>query len=135
MDKILLDIVTPEKTVVKSTEVDAVILPGINGQMSILPGHVNLMTGLRGGSFAYMEKGTWQWAALSSGFAQVVDNRVRVLAETMELAHEIDVARAGLARDNAIQVAKSTKAGTAEYIEAEAARARAELRLELASKK
>ena len=72
MAKLKIDVVTPERAVARGVEVESVILPGAEGQMNILPGHVNLLTSLRGGTFAYLQNGAWTWAVLSGGFAEVV---------------------------------------------------------------
>lgn len=129
MSSLRLNVVTPEKSVAKDLEVESVILPGTNGQMNVLPGHVNLLTSLRPGSFAYLVKGAWQWAVLSGGFAEVVGDKVIVLAETVEMQRELDAARAEQAFKRASEDLKKLKHGSDEYAGAMAARERAEARV------
>ena len=88
-----LDIVTPEK-VTFSEPVEFVALPASEGELGVLPGHMNLVAGLKAGELRYVQGGETKRLALSGGFAQVTGTKVVVLAETAELAHEIDVARA-----------------------------------------
>ena len=135
MASLRLDVVTPEKSIAKELAVESVILPGTSGQMNVLPGHVNLLTSLRPGSFAYLLDGTWQWAVLGGGFAEVVGEKVIVLAETMELRNELDLARAELALKRAQEAMKAEKHGTDGYIAAVAARERAEARLRFAKER
>ena len=135
MARIRLDVVTPEKSIAKDLAVESVILPGTNGQMNVLPGHVNLLTSLRAGSFAYLYNGVWQWAVLGGGFAEVVGERVIVLAETMELRHELDLARAELALKRAQETLKSETHGTDGYNSARSAQERAEARLRFAKER
>lgn len=125
-----LDVFTPEKEAVKSVEVEGVIIPGELGQMNVLPGHVSLVTNLKPGTFAYREQGEWKWAVLSGGFAQVGEGKVTVLAETMELATEIDKARAENALKRAEESLKELDFGTDEHEEAWAAQERAKARIE-----
>lgn len=135
MPSLRLDLVTPEKSVTKDLEVESVILPGTNGQMNVLPGHINILTSLRPGSFAYMHKGEWKWAVLGGGFAEVAGDKVIVLAETMEMIQELNTARAELALKRAQDTLKAQKHGTDEYIAALAARERAEARLRFAKER
>ncbi len=135
MRKLTIDVVTPERAVARGVEVDSVVLPGAEGQMNILPGHVNLLTTLRGGTFAYQHNGAWTWAVLSGGFAEVVGDHMIVLAETLELQKELDKARAEEALKKAMTILKAAASDSPEYAEALAAKARAEARLVFAKDK
>ena len=94
-DAIELVIVTPEKQLlrVKVTEVQ---MPGENGYLGVLPGHAPLMTELGIGELSYHDMGGKESAhiAIVQGFAEVLPDRVTLLAETAERAEEIDVQRA-----------------------------------------
>ena len=97
---IKLTIVTPERSLV-SEDVDEVQLPGANGYLGVLPGHAPLFTELKVGELSY-RKGTQSTSlAVDSGFAEVINDQVRVLAETAERAHEIDLERATKAKERA----------------------------------
>ena len=101
-DAIELVIVTPEKQLLREKAVE-VQMPGENGYLGILPGHAPLMTELGIGELSYPGAPGKEpvHLAILSGFAEVLPGRVTVLAETAELAQEIDVARAEAARARA----------------------------------
>jgi F-type H+-transporting ATPase subunit epsilon len=90
-----LIVVTPERQLLRESVVE-VAIPGLNGQLGILPGHAPLMTELGIGELSYRVSTSSQpiLLAVISGFAEVLPDRVTVLAETAERAEEIDVARA-----------------------------------------
>jgi F-type H+-transporting ATPase subunit epsilon len=88
-----LEVVTPERLLVRE-EVNLVQLPARNGYLGILPGHAALVAEL-GTGFMYFEAGGRRWyLAVHDGFLEVLENRVRVLANAAERAEEIDVERA-----------------------------------------
>jgi F-type H+-transporting ATPase subunit epsilon len=101
-DSIQLIVVTPERQLLRETVVD-VEIPGLDGQLGILPGHAPLMTELGIGELAYRTAGASQPTVLAviRGFAEVLPDRVTVLAETAERAEEIDLARAEEAKARA----------------------------------
>jgi F-type H+-transporting ATPase subunit epsilon len=92
---IQLDIVTPEKMTF-SEPVDFVVLPGAEGELGVLPGHMNLICEMKPGELRFTHQGQTEHLAVSGGFAQVTPQKVVVLAETAEMAQEIDVERAKL---------------------------------------
>ncbi|HUO17887.1 MAG TPA: F0F1 ATP synthase subunit epsilon [Verrucomicrobiae bacterium] len=97
-----LEIVTPEKKVVE-TAAEEVQIPGKNGYLGILPGHAPLITELAVGEVTYRENATEQHLAVAWGFAEVLPNKVTILAETAERPAEIDVERARKAKERAEQ--------------------------------
>ncbi len=102
-DSIELVIVTPERQLLRET-VAEVTLPGADGQLGILPGHAPLITELGIGELNFRTKsGDSVPIAIISGFAEVLGDRVTVLAETAERPEEIDVARAEQAKKRAEQ--------------------------------
>jgi len=103
-DSIELIIVTPERQLLHETVVE-VTLPGAEGQLGILPGHAPLITELGIGELNYQAKKSGESApiAIISGFAEVLGDRVTVLAETAERPEEIDLARAEEAKKRAEQ--------------------------------
>ena len=88
-----LEIVTPHRTVLVEN-VDSVTLPGIEGEIGVLPEHVPLLTTLDTGIVSYSNSGKMQVIAVHWGYAQVEGNSVSVLAELAETADEIDLQRA-----------------------------------------
>ncbi len=131
--KIDLEIVTPSSLVVSET-VDDLVLPGSEGYLGVLPGHAPLLTGLAAGEISYHAGGRARYLAVSGGFAEVLNHRVSVLAETCERAEEIDVARAREARDRAQAELARADATEDDVRHAEARLARAEARIAVAKR-
>ena len=92
-DMLQLEIVTPEREVMR-TEVEEVEIPGAKGQIGVLPGHAPLITELAIGEIIYRKNGQRERLACSWGFAEVLPDKVTILAERAERAEEIDLARA-----------------------------------------
>jgi len=106
-DKLSLEVVTPFRTVLNE-DVDSVTLPGIEGELGILPEHVPLLTTLDTGIMSYVKgSGNTQAIAVHWGYAQVDGNNVRVLAELAETADEIDLTRAQEAEKKAKELLQS----------------------------
>ena len=103
-ESIELVVVTPQRQLLRQSVVE-VTLPGGNGCLGILPGHAPLITELGIGELTYRVKGGTDAGPLAvlSGFAEVLGDRVTVLAETAEKPEEIDVARAEEAKKRAEQ--------------------------------
>ena len=116
---IQLDIVTPER-LAYSEEVDAVTLPGSEGELGILPHHAPLVSTLGAGELRIRKGGTEESFAIFGGFLQVLPDKVVVMAETADMASEIDLERAQEARRQAEQ---AIEAGHAEGSDLAAARA------------
>ena len=94
-EAIELIIVTPQRQLLRE-KVASVQLPGASGELGILPGHAPLITELGNGELSYKLSGVGEPVVLAvlSGFAEVLPDRVTVLAETAERPEEIDVERA-----------------------------------------
>jgi F-type H+-transporting ATPase subunit epsilon len=90
--KLTLKIVTPDQ--LRSFEVDEVSMPGLEGDFGVLPGHTPLFAGLRTGTMWYRQGTATHFLAVSLGFAEVLPERVTVLAQVAESAEELDEARA-----------------------------------------
>jgi F-type H+-transporting ATPase subunit epsilon len=101
-ESIHLEIVTPEQRLV-SEIVDEVVLPGSEGSLGVLPGHTPLLTTLGIGELVYRRGGVKRYVAIAWGFAEVLPDRVGVLAEIAERAEGIDRERAARARDRAMK--------------------------------
>ena len=97
---ILLEIVTPER-LAYSDEVDAVILPGSEGELGVLPHHAPLVSMLGIGELRIRKGGEEEAFAIVGGFLQVRPDKVVVMAETADMASEIDLAKAEDARREA----------------------------------
>ncbi len=91
--KLNLTVVTRERKIVELA-VDEVVLPGVDGELGILPGHTPLLASLRIGQMRYRVGNTMHRLVLSWGFAEVLPDRVIVLAERGFLPGEVDAAAA-----------------------------------------
>lgn len=116
MNDLVLNVVTPERSMVTNQKVESIVLPSEGGQLTLLPGHINFITNLRHGTFAYKVNGEWQIAFLSGGFTQVFGGKVTVLAETMEMAQEVNMAAAELEVQEIQNKIKGLKVGSPEYV-------------------
>jgi F-type H+-transporting ATPase subunit epsilon len=96
-----LEIVTPERIVLSEEGVESVTVPGSEGELTLLPEHAALMTGLRPGPLVVRKGGTETDIALSGGFLEIKDDKVTILADTAERSDEIDASRAEAARQRA----------------------------------
>jgi F-type H+-transporting ATPase subunit epsilon len=127
-----LEVVTPERRVLEES-VDMVTVPGLGGELGILPGHTPLISQLQTGVLSYTKGGTPSQLHVSGGFIEVRDDHVSVLAEVAERPEEIDAARARLAREH-IEKQLSSWNGTEEDFEvARAKLERSMVRLRLAT--
>ncbi len=130
--EIQLEVVTPERRVL-SESVEMVTVPGLGGELGILPGHTALISQLQTGVLSYVKDGKTSQLHVSGGFIEVRDDHVSVLAEIAERPEEIDAARAKLAREH---VEKSLNAWSGTEEDFEKARVKLErsmVRLQLAT--
>ena len=97
-DKIQLEVVTPERRLL-AEPVDMVTVPGLGGELGILPGHTPLISQLQTGVLTYVQDGKSFQLHVSGGFVEVRDDHVSVLAEVAERPDEIDAARARASRE------------------------------------
>ena len=132
-EKIKLEVVTPERRVLEEP-VEMVTVPGLNGELGILPGHTPLISQVRTGVLTYVQDGKSSQLHVSGGFVEVRDDHVSVLAEVAERPEEIDVASARSSRE---RLEKQLSGWTGSEDDLELARtelARSEVRLQLASR-
>jgi len=118
-NQLSLEVVTPHRTVLVE-DVESVTLPGIEGELGILPEHIPLLTTLDTGIMSYKSSsGKTQAIAVHWGYAQVEGNSVRVLAELAETADEIDIERAKDAEKKAKDILISGAPTTSSWEEEE----------------
>ena len=129
-----LRIITPERIVFDEENIDSVTLPGVMGEVTILPQHAPLMTELRPGPVLFRRAGEEVDLALSGGFMEVRDDTVIVLADTAERSDEIDLSRAEEARRKA-QEELTDRQGTVDIARAMAALERAQARLRVVDRR
>src|SRR5579863_3492080 len=99
-DTFQLEIVTPEKMVVRDVA-EEMQIPGKNGYLGVLPGHAPLISELAVGEITYRNGNVTHSLAVAWGFAEVLPDKVTILAETAELPGEIDAGRAQAAKQRA----------------------------------
>lgn len=103
---IRLEVVTPDRRIAEE-EVDSVSIPGKDGYIGVLPGHAALLTELKPGTLTYTQNSGEHYVAIHWGFAEVLPDRVIVLAEVAERAEDIDVERAENKRKSAEEFLKT----------------------------
>lgn len=125
-----IEIVTPDRAIVHET-VDEARLPGAEGYLGVLPGHTPLLVTLQVGEiwFRRGEEKTYLHAAF--GFAEILPDRIRILARTAERADEIDLERAEAAASRARE-RLATTAGDVDFERARIALLKSLSRLQVA---
>ena len=131
---VLLEIVTPER-LAYSDEVDAVVLPGSEGELGVLPHHAPLLTTLGIGELRYRKGGQEESFAIVGGFLQVRPDRVVVMAETADMASEIDLEKAQEARREAETAIETGFVEAADLAAARASLQQALLRIRVAERR
>jgi len=99
-DRIKFKIVTPEKTVYED-QIDQLTLPTQEGEITVLPNHIPLISVLQAGELVAKKNGEETAMAVSGGMVEVQKNEITILADTAERAEEIDIQRAEEARERA----------------------------------
>jgi F-type H+-transporting ATPase subunit epsilon len=126
-----VDIVTAEKVVFSEEDVDRLIVPGIEGELGVLPLHAPLLTSIQPGVLRVVKGEEETTMAITGGFIEVRENRITILADAAERGEEIDVARVEAARRRAEERLASREA-TIDIVKAEMALKRARVRLKAA---
>lgn len=129
--RLLLTIVTPEKTVLSEKPVDAVTIPAFGGEMGVLPGHASFAVQLKEGVMHYRDGHHREIFAVLSGFAEVHCDKVLVLAEAAELSKEVNEERARQAYQKAKE-SLAIRGADLDLDEANAALRRAAVRMKVA---
>jgi F-type H+-transporting ATPase subunit epsilon len=127
-----LDVITPERRLL-SEQVDAATVPGLGGELGILPGHTPLISQLQTGLLSYTRGGETRRLLVSGGFVEINDDRVSVLADLAEFPEEIAVAVARTKLDEILRILKDFTGSPEELAEAQALFDIAGARLQLAS--
>jgi F-type H+-transporting ATPase subunit epsilon len=128
-----LEIVTPER-LAYSEEVDSVVCPGIEGELGILPHHAPLISTLGVGELRIRRGGQEELFAIAGGFLQVRPDKVVVLAETADMASEIDLQKAEEGRKEAERAIQEGFTEPADLARARATLQRALLRIRVAER-
>ena len=127
-----LELVTPERSVALET-VDEVEIPGIDGYLGVLPGHTPLLVALKIGELWYRKGEERTFVSVAFGFAEVLPDRVRVLAQVAESANDIDIDRAEAAANRAREKMASSVEDV-DFERAQLALLKSTLRIEVSKK-
>jgi F-type H+-transporting ATPase subunit epsilon len=131
---IQLEIVTPER-LAYSDLVDAVVLPGIEGELGVLPHHAPLVTMLGVGELRIRKSGAEESFAIVGGFLQVRPDKVVVMAETADMASEIDLEKAQEARREAERILEGAPTDAVDLAAARAQLQHSLLRIRVAERR
>ncbi|MET0645565.1 MAG: F0F1 ATP synthase subunit epsilon [Pyrinomonadaceae bacterium] len=127
-----LDVITPERRLL-SEQADSVTVPGLGGELGILPGHTPLISALQTGVLSYTQGPTTRRLLVSGGFVEVNNDRVSVLADLAEFPEEVDAARARTEREEAERLLGGFSGSPEELADVRARLDRATTRLQLAA--
>lgn len=127
-----LELVTPDRAVVRES-VDEIQIPGSEGYLGVLPGHTPLLTSLQVGELWFRQGGETSYAAVAFGFAEILPDRVTILAQIAERAEDIDVERAQEAERRARERLNKSVANV-DFERARIALMKSLMRLQVASK-
>ncbi|HOJ43411.1 MAG TPA: F0F1 ATP synthase subunit epsilon [Syntrophorhabdaceae bacterium] len=133
MSQLDLEIITPERVLVKE-QVDLLEARSELGEFGILPGHIQFLTTVDIGEVRFVKDGKTYYIAAGGGFAEVVNDKVLMLLESAEMADEIDVERAEVAREKAEAALKELSPDAPEYKIHELALNKAITRINVAKK-
>jgi F-type H+-transporting ATPase subunit epsilon len=129
-----LEIVTPER-LVYSDDVDRVQVPGSDGELGILPHHAPLVATLGAGELRIIKGAGEESIVVIGGFVQVRPDKVVIMAESADLASEIDLEKAQQARREAEKAIEGAAAATPDLYAAQAELQRSLLRIRVAERR
>ena len=109
-----LEIVTPEK-IIYTGDVDEIIVNTADGEIAVLPHHVNLFTKVLPGELIIKVGGKSQFLAITGGFLEVSSNKITLLADYAVRADEIEVEKALAAQKRAEEILKKKESGITEH--------------------
>jgi F-type H+-transporting ATPase subunit epsilon len=132
-DKLHLEIITPEKLALRES-VDEVVVPGLGGELGILPNHTPLISQLQTGVLTYRTGNDKKQVHVSGGFVEVLPDRVSVLSDVAERSEEIDLERAERAKERA-ERRLASRGEDVDFNRAELKLQRAMIRIQLAGRR
>lgn len=132
--KLLVEIVTPEKSIFRDEEIDAAVITASEGEITILPGHIPLFTKINPGEMRLLKAGKEISLAVTGGFLEYADNELTILADYAIRSEDIVEENAKKAIENA-KKAMAEKTEIISDLEAESALKRALLELKVVQRK
>ena len=130
--ELTLELVTPERAVVREA-VDELQIPGAEGHLGVLPGHTPLLTTLQVGELWFRQGSEKFYVSVAFGFAEILPDRVTVLAQIAERAEDLDVTRAQGAERRARE-RLGTSTGNVDFERAHISLMKSLIRLQVASR-
>jgi F-type H+-transporting ATPase subunit epsilon len=130
--KLILEVITPTKSILKE-EVDEITIPTLEGEISVLPNHANLLTKLSQGAMSVRNNNKIETFAILGGFLEVANNHVNILADHAIRANDIEVAKAQEAQERA-KLAMKNKQNEADFRVADLELKKALLELKIVKK-
>ena len=127
-----IELVTPDRSIVHE-QVDELQVPGVEGYLGVLPGHTPLLTALQVGELWFRQGAEKVFVSVAFGVAEILPDRVTILAQLAERAEDIDIARAEAARARARARLKMTTTDI-DFERARIALMKSLIRLQVASK-
>lgn len=128
-----LEIITPTKVVFKD-DVNEVIIPTINGEIAILPKHVNLLSQIAPGEIIIKKNGKEFFLAITGGYLDVANDNISILADYAVRSEDIEIAKAEEARKRAEKV-MAEKTGQEDFAKIESQLRRSILELKVANRR
>jgi F-type H+-transporting ATPase subunit epsilon len=133
-DELMLEIVTPEKTVFNGG-VEEVTIPGVEGEFGVLMGHESLLSAVKFGELNFTKDNKKSYFAVNTGYTEVTAQKVTILVESCEKAEDIDVDRAKRAKERAEQNLSKLTKDDPDFEKMKDALARAEARIKVAERR
>jgi F-type H+-transporting ATPase subunit epsilon len=133
MGNVHLEVVTPQKILI-SQDVESVVAPGSLGEFGVLEGHVPFLSGIVPGELRFTAGGKTERFAVTSGFAEVSENKVSILVDAAEPARDVDLERARKALERARERLAKRGVEDLDFVRAEVALRRAIARIKVAEK-
>ncbi len=130
--ELTLELVTPERAVVREA-VDELQIPGAEGHLGVLPGHTPLLTTLQVGELWFRQGSEKFYVSVAFGFAEILPDRVTVVAQIAERAEDLDVTRAQEAERRARE-RLGTSTGNIDFERARISLMKSLIRLQVASR-
>ena len=127
-----LEIVTAERAILSEDDIEQVVAPAVDGVIAIRPHHASLITLLQAGELRIRRRSGDVSFAISGGFLEVHQSRVKILADSAERSEDIDLARVQAAEDRARKTLAERKGNPEEFHSAMLALRRSQVRLRVA---
>ena len=137
MSSFIVDILTPDRVLVRNRPAESLLVPTLRGQINLLKGHTHLITRLSTGLLSIFggPDDLDEHFSVTTGIGRVLGEKISILASVAESSQEIDEQRAQRALENALAVLKEKTLSSHEFIKYTRKVERAKLRLQIVKKR